>query len=828
MMIKHTVLIALFINALLLNAQPNGPWVLTKNDKSKTFYDIREEFDTWWEGRSQQKGDGFKQFKRWENFWEHRILKDGSFPSMALIKRGFEEAKSQEQTGESDWVSLGPFNYEITSSWSAGHGRINTIVVDPNDPNTIYIGAPVGGIWKSTNNGESWTVLNDFEGVIGVSQIAIDPDNSDIIYIATGDADANDTYSIGVLKTIDGGENWDTTGLSTNLLQLNTVFTLNLDPENNQILYVGTSFGLYKSTDAGTTFSLILEESIEDFSFHPQNSQIIYAASSAFLYRSADGGENFIPVENGLPQDEVSRIKISVTPDEPDYVYLIMVDYILDFKGLYRSFDSGLSFELVNDTSGIFDGSKIAWYALGLTVDPLNSDIIYTGTLNIWKSIDGGGSFIKVNNWDEPESATYTHADIHFLGFYNDILYCGSDGGIYVSENDANSFQDISVGLQIGQFYRIDGTEESPNTIVGGLQDNGGYYTASGIDDWKVYFGADGMDCAIDYTNKDVIYGAVQLGRIYKSEDAANSIVEIGKPENGAWITPFQIDPADHNRLIAGYKQLYEYKDGNWNVLSDYSFGGYGAILAIEVAPSNSEIIYLAQHDSLFKSIDGGETIIKLTNPSSKFITDIAVDESDPDLIWITVGGWTESNKVFTSIDGGANWINISAGLPNLPTNCITIDNGFTKGLYIGNDYGVYYLDDQLDEWILYNNQLPNTIINDLYINKAAGLITAGTYGRGVWQSPLYSTTVSIKEIVLEGVKVYPNPANNELNIEFEKPNSNTVVELISDDGKIIRNKKVSNERSIRFDISGLTAGTYFIRIEGLEKTLMNKVIIVH
>ena len=633
---------------------------------------------------------------------------------------------------------MGPSDYELTGSWSAGHGRVNMVAVDPNDANTIYVGAPAGGIWKSTDGGQNWVVLNDQLGVIGVSSIAIDPNDSDIIYIGTGDDDAGDTYSIGIMKSIDGGLNWNTTGLT--LSGNSRVYNLVLDPNNSQILYAATNSGLYKSTNSGTSFSVILAQSTRDFAMKPGDSQTLYTVTSSSFYRSTNGGTSFSQISSGLPGSDVSRIVIGVTPANSAYVYLSIAASNNGFKGLYRSTNSGTSFSVRNNTTDIYEATQ-AWYDLAIAVDPSNAEIVYNGVLNLWKSTNGGTSFTKMNSWSNPTGPSYTHADIHYLGFYGNALFCGSDGGIYKSTNGAVNFTDLSPGLQIGQFYEIDGTEQNSQAIVGGLQDNGGYYTQTGPGGWKNYYGADGMGCAIDFTNPNVVYGAIQFGNpIYRSTNGGNSITNLSPPESGAWVTPLQLDPNNNTRLLVGYSKLYAYS-GGWSALTTYNFGG--SLNEIEVAPSNSNIIYLSRSSNLYKTTNGGSTVTQLSGLPGEFISDIVVHNTDQNTLWITVGGWSNGKKVYKSINGGSSWTNISGSLPNLPVNCIAYQNGSNGGIYIGNDIGVYYYDETVGIWDDFFTDLPHTIVNDLVINHTSSVITAGTYGRGVWQSILYSSSLN-------------------------------------------------------------------------------------
>jgi photosystem II stability/assembly factor-like uncharacterized protein len=739
MTIRCALLLMLVYASNLVYAQPTGVWQQGK--ELKNLQDHQDVFNAYWAKKDTLRGQGFKQFKRWEYFWETRLMPDGTFPTQSFILEQFREASSlvRQSRTPGQWEPLGPFDFELTGSWSAGHGRINFIHVDPIDSNTIYIGAPNGGIWKTTNAGVNWEVLNDDMGVIGVSTIAIDPLNADIIYIGTGDNDANDSYSIGVMKSLDGGDTWNPAGLVFNTTSMD-INNLLLDPANNQVLYVTTNQGIYKSLDAGESFDLIFGQYTRAFAFKPGDSQVMYAATSSRFYKSTNGGDTFVQISDGLPISDVGRIVIGVSPADPEVVYLLMANSNYGMKGLYRSADEGNSFTWMNASSDIFNNSNQAWYDLAITVDPEDANTIYTGVIDVWKSTNGGANFTQVSSWSAPTSDSYTHADIHFLGFYNGALYCGSDGGIYRSYDGGDNFQDLSSGLQIGQFYEIDGTQSNPDVFAGGLQDNGGYFTQTGGDTWKCYYGADGMDCAIDPTNENVVYGAIQFGSIYRSTNGGNSIAGIGSPEQGAWVTPIALDPNNADRLIGGYENIWAWENGSWSQIS--SFGFSGTLRVLEISESNPDYMYLAQGGNIYRTTDGGSTINALPLVPGENITDISVHPTDPLKVWVTVGGWSSSKKVYRTEDGGITWTNITYNLPNIPTNCIVCQEGTNGGVYVGNDFGVYYYNEDLSEWISFQEGLPRTTVSDLYINYTDSKLTAGTFGRGVWQTELFTSSL--------------------------------------------------------------------------------------
>ena len=728
--IRSIVYFALIFSSISVKSQQ---WVDMMLQPNANFYEIRDAFETEWGSDEYVRGKGYKQFKRWANFWETRVLEDGSFP---VNSRGWGDFKnlivgSQTKSGGvGNWQPMGPFSHVNTDSWSSGTGRVNCIVEDPNNPSILFIGAPAGGVWKSTDAGSTWTPLGDELSVIGVSGIAIDPNNSNIIYLATGDTDGGDTYSIGVLKSIDGGLSWSPTG---NVSGETT--KLIIDPTNSNVIYLATSSGVYKTTNAGFSWNNIQGGNIRDIDMKPGSPNVIYAVSSSEFFITTDSGANWNAITNGLPSTS-GRLAIATTAANSSYVYVLSATTGNGFQGLYRSINSGTSFTAMNTTTDIFESTQ-AWYDMAIAASQTNANEIVTGVLNVWRSTNGGSSFTQLNNWSSPSSSAYTHADIHYLKYFDGNLYCGSDGGIYQSTNSGNDFTDLSEGLQIGQFYRIGGSQNDVNTISGGLQDNGGYVLKSGV--WKNYYGADGMEAGVDRNNSNLIFGMIQYGDLYRSTNGGNTSSGQGSPMSGRWVTPMQMDP-NNDRLLAGYDDLHEFDYASgWNQLSGFNFPDQ--LRCIEIYDGNSDIIFVSTDDNIYKTTNNGGVFTDITGslPTNSVITSIEVNPSNSDELWVSRGGWDGSNHIFHTSDGGTTWNNLTGNLPNLPCNIVKYDDGTNGGIYVGTDIGVYYRDNDLGNWIQFMNNLPNVVVNDLEINEASNIIRAGTYGRGVWESPNYN-----------------------------------------------------------------------------------------
>lgn len=745
---KNIYLFFCFLFSIVAFSQfnKNAPWNKTSSVNLKTtiFRNDVALFNNYWLDKDEtKKGSGFKPFKRWEYHWENQLNNDGTIMSPEQLWQAWMSKKETKQNRNatiqslppSNWQPIGPFSHANTGSWSSGQGRINVIAVDPSNPATIYVGTPAGGIWKSLNYGATWAPLSDELPQIGVSGIAIDPTNSNIIYIATGDRDASDTYSVGILKSTNGGATWNTTGLSFTGTS-NFAGDIIIHPTNNQIVLCATSSGVYRTLNGGSTWVV---EQTGDFSqgslrFKPSDPSVIYATSNNKFYKSTNAGDTFANITSGLATSATtSRMLLDITPANENYVYVLSINTNNALNGIYQSTNSGISFNKTSGSTDILESTQ-GWYDLALAVSPINANEVYTGCLNIWKSSDGGMSVTKLNNWSSPSSPSYTHADIHFLQFLNGKLYCGSDGGIYVSENQGTVFTDLTAGLQIGQFYKISVSKHSSEKIVGGLQDNGGYGFSNGI--WKNFYGADGMDAAVSQTNSNLYYGFIQNGNpMYISNNGGNSITgSVNSPSgtDGNWVTPLRGN--SQGVIYSGFGNLFKLVNNNW-VQQNTTSVGSNNIELITIAPSDDSIILIGNDNVLYKSLDSGITFNQVFTASST-IRSIAIHHSNSSIIYITTSG--TSGGVFKSVDGGASFIAISSGLPAISKNCIVHQGrNSLNPLYLGTALGVYYLDDTMASWQPFDTNLPNVPITDLEVNLEDAKLIAATYGRGVWQTAI-------------------------------------------------------------------------------------------
>ncbi|HEX2901713.1 MAG TPA: hypothetical protein VHS96_18525, partial [Bacteroidia bacterium] len=750
-----------------------------------TFGEFQRNLDEWSRKTDLKAVKGWKWLKRWEDFNAHRMNPDGSLPDPAVYaveaQRIADEKAAHAKTGAADsWLPLGPDNYATPSypSWEPGIGRINCIAFHPLDPNTYWVGVAQGGVWKTVNDGQSWTPLTDNLPMLRVSDIAVNAVNPDEIYISVGDyayfgaglsldnRKRHTHYGLGVYKTTDGGVTWNPTGLS--VLQTDADFSLTrrvfIHPSNSLLLVAAGTYGIRQSMDAGLTWVSVHDSIIWDLERDPVDPQVLYASTgyrsslnmgTVSLLKSTDFGATWSVLASGIPgRGAVQRVELAVSRSDHNYVYALAAGMDAGFAGLYRSTNAGLSWSLQSTSPNIlgwddgFGSGGQGWYDLALLVDPTNRDKIYTGGINAWGSTDGGLTWDGVSYWLN-DYGNSLHADQHQFAYnpLNSKYYVCNDGGLYgTNEIEIGSWSAainisgyvwptswtrLSGGMQATSFYRCSTSPGAAGNLLAGAQDNSTYFFDGNT--WLNVIGGDGMECILHPTDPLRFYGSSQYGNIVGTSDGGLSTfgVSWGISETGEWTTPYVMHPHQPNTLFAAYGNLWKTTDAgaNWNAISNFpvipSYGQPNISSALAVANSDPDYIYVAKRfyfaysepGALWVTTDGGATWQDRTAglPDSLYFTYIAVDADDPQTAYVTAGGFVQGVKVFKTTDAGATWTNVSLNLPNLPVNCVLHDPLHPHNpVYVGMDVGVYYFNDTLSAWQLYAQDLPNVIVSEL------------------------------------------------------------------------------------------------------------------
>ncbi len=720
-------------------------WEQMMSNPNYSLQDVQKKFYEKWANLGYVKEDGYKLFKRWEYWMEAIVDKNGFFDykkvASEYVRYKQDLDRNIYRSNEANWEQLGPFGF--VSNY--GIGRINVVGFDPNDVNTLWLGAPAGGLWKSTDAGKSWTPISDDYRMMGISDIEVDYGNSDIVYVATGDREAGDTYTYGVFKSTDGGKTWD----DTNFPYAYRITELLINPEDGNQLYAATSSGIYKTVDGGINWTQILSDgNIKQMIFKPRDFNVLYATNTVSgdekltFFRSENGGDSFKKLKISSMSSDVTRAAIAVTESNPDLVFLSAAINKSgwdgqDFEGLYKSTDSGNSFNKVQMDTPPELGSQ-SWYDWTFTVSPDNPDELFAGGVRLYRSINGGRTWAQSVNWSNPNNNDHFHVDHHFIGFQPGTLnlFVGCDGGVYKSNNKGKYWEALNDNLSITQYYKMGVSTTVEHLIIAGSQDNGSHLLKD--NDWKRVMGGDGMDCGIDPKNPNIIYASYQLGNIRKSINRGNNFHDMINGnitgEKGSWVTPLAINPQNPDILYAGFESVWKSVDKgeNWDKVSGILEDGE-TIKVVEISPFNTSIIYASTRQNLFKSIDGGSSWTEIKNPNGDFIRDIKASPKKQELVYVV-----SRSNIYKSLDGGSTWEKINGTLPSVPLTSIAIQNNSLESIYLGTFIGVFYTDNAMTDWIPYNDGLPPVRIGELEINSQFGKLMAASFGRGMWETTLY------------------------------------------------------------------------------------------
>lgn len=760
----------------------NKNWLMLMQDHTVPFATTQKAFYQYWANRSDHKGNGYKIFKRWEYINEYRVMPNGKLQAPGYAAEVYENYMAKEKakiklsnrSSSGTWSLLGPNAYFTNNTGQpTGMGRTTMVAFHPTNTNILFVGTPSGGIWKSTNNGSSWSSISSNLPMLGVSSIVVHPSNADTIYIGTGDRDADDAPGIGVYRTVNGGITWEK--LNTGMGNV-TVGCLHMHPSNNNILLAATSAGIYRTTNGGKTWTLSIAGNFKDLKFNPFNPQQVYATKIATVgefYRSVNNGVTWTRITNGVP-NAGARLVVGVSRADASKVYIIQTTASESlFSALLRSTDSGVSFTTMSTTPNILDfscngsGSRSqANYDLCITVDPTNADVVYCGAINNWKSTDGGATWNIISHWvgtafSGSSCAPSVHADQHEYNWspHNGNLYVANDGGLYFTTNGGSSWVEITNNLGIGQNYKLGQSVTNVNVVLSGLQDNGSSATINNGGTFFTTSGGDGMETLVDYNNANFCYNTYHSGLIRRSTTGAtggyNTIAENGLNginETGGWVTPYFLHKSTPTTMFVGNKNVWRSTNvramPNSSVLFEpISSSETNNCIALEQSPVNLNIMYAVRNASIKRTSNANATASAVTwipcaLPNGYTPTDIKADYWDSNTIYASA-----NFGVYKSTDKGMTWNDISSNLPPLFTNCIVLDKNNPGAIYVGNQTSVWYKNNSVTDWILFSTGLPPVDIRELEIYYDASVpansrIRAATYGLGIWTSDLAEISV--------------------------------------------------------------------------------------
>jgi photosystem II stability/assembly factor-like uncharacterized protein len=619
----------------------------------------------------------------------------------------------------SPWYSLGPRNV---------NGRVKALVCHPTDPNTVYAGAASGGVWKSTDGGQTWDPLWDMQTSIAIGALGIAQSSPNTIYAGTGEwtPGYGGSYGgAGVYVSIDGGTNWSPRPNVTS----RRIGKLVVDPTNSLRLWVCGDQGLERSIDGGANWATLRTGQITDIALDPTNSDVVYiAVRYDGFYKSIDGGTNFnllpgAPTGVGV---EWPQIAIGVSgPHANNFIVIKMGGTV------QSSIDGGTTFNAVPGTHG---GSWVGWCDV-IACAPDDEQIIFWGGVGLDRTSNGG------TNW----TSLPVHSDQHAVVFApsnTNVVYAANDGGVWRSDDKGATIRKVSNGLVITQFYNVNIWRTLSNVLGGGAQDNGVNYTGGGLT-WQPVYGNDGGWFVIDPTDPRTIYAESQYANVVKSTDGGQTWVSktAGIVGTSPWEGVLTMDPNDHLRLFYGTDRVLRSTDGLATPWTQSSQVLTGEVSAIAVAQVNSNRVYAGTGSGrLYRSDDGGNTspwADKTGVLPGRVITSIAVDSANADIVLVSIGGLSgtmSSKSVYRSIDGGSSWNDVSGDLPNVVGNAVVIDPSAGNTWYLATDTGVYRTQNGGTNWVPFDNGIPNVPVSDLVVDPASKILYSATFGRGAFK----------------------------------------------------------------------------------------------
>jgi photosystem II stability/assembly factor-like uncharacterized protein len=769
---------------------------------------IRPGFDLHFEESGEEPGEEFGEAGRQgrEELYRYMLTYPGDTIPANVRREAYRLLQRQTRSSLSMaagnvWQSVGPHpisgealgQYGIDST-----GRATAVLIHPQNPDIVYVGAAQGGVWKTTNGGATWTPLTDDQPTLAVGTMAFDLSNPNVIYVGTGEpSSGGDTYyGAGVLKTTDGGVTW--TQLGEDTFAGMGIASVVADPTNPNTLYVAASSnvigdkplqaspGLYKSTDGGASWNLLIKLCTEEgwctspsaLVMDPHNHDVLYAGIDLVgIIKSTDGGMTWAK-KFGL-ESPFNRIEVAISPSDGSVLYA-GVELIIENKGthgtLFKSTDGGDTWSFLNTLAVSYCGDQCA-YDNVIAVHPVDPDVAMAGGQAVYSEgvpgVDGtifvtrDGGLTWSGNPGTSENTTL-HPDLHAIAFAlsnPNIVWIGNDGGVYRSTDGGTTWQHRNTNLATLQFQSGALHPTDPDIIFGGMQDNAKTKTMDGGATWSGLDSGDGGFAAIDPFSPNYWYGtrfslsgvAMQfqrndLGGSAPMDDWPIKSNGIDINDRVLFYAPLAVDPNIPGRVYWGTHRMYRSDDRgeNWSAISPdltKNQDRFSAISRFALLPGNSNVILVGTADGNVQyTTDGGANWLNVTKPPlpNRYVSAVAIQ--DAQTMYVTYHGFnantaTTPGHVFKTTNGGQTWADVSHtgqvnGMPDLPVLAMALDRDAAGTLYLGTDMGVYRSTDGGNSWSPFNQGLPLVAVYglDLRSYQDSKYLIAATHGRSIWK----------------------------------------------------------------------------------------------
>ena len=674
----------------------------------------------------------------------------------SMIASSIEKRKNYKDGGLSTWEELGPGQYA---------GRTRAIAVDPRNTNTLWVGGVSGGLWKSTNTGNSWSPKGQSISNFSITSILIDPDHPDTMYVSTGegitsfgaravteDNPFQSTPGGGVFRSFDGGDTWERVPGISDLQQQTFFLWINkiaFEPGNPSTFYavttdrntagIGSRGSIYKFEDYGASFTFLDDfpsGGALDIEIDPSNTTRIYIGyEDALVMSSLSGGTLDFTSQNGsVGFPAISgRVELAIDPSVSTTVYALCEGDATNVGLLYKSTNGGLSWTDMNLSVDVFSngaGQNQGWYNNTIWVDPVDPDLVIIGGIRIYRSTDGGASFTQISSPLDYFNGTSAHADCHIVVPASNysasarVLYFGTDGGICRAPNITNT--SLTSGWQIRngttlnttQFYAFDVAGSSTNPIIiGGAQDNGTLMSSQDGTAWSHEIGGDGGFCAISRQDTAYRYATQQNGRIFLRDAIGIWRGFDTLSRSPRFISPIAIFPDDGTRMLAGDQGLTLYRADIFTIgpvntrVVDPTTPRVGVFIsAIDISADGSKVVVGYTNGEVWIGTPGvtwdwgAGPVISLFRP----ITSVNINPNNFNKIAVSTGGYFDNNIHFSN-NNGATWLERSSGIPALHVNKLLWHYSNPDWIYAGSDLGVYASEDNGENW----NITPHFDLND-------------------------------------------------------------------------------------------------------------------
>jgi photosystem II stability/assembly factor-like uncharacterized protein len=767
-------------------------------------------------------------------------------------------------------------------------GRVVDIAVNPFNFSEYYVASGHGSLWKTTNSGVTFSPAFDANKSYAIGCIKIDPTNPNVVWVGTGENNNqnNVIFGDGVYKSEDGGKSWNNMGLK----ESHQIGGIVIDPNNSNIVYVaaygssrvgGGDRGIYKTTDGGKTWENVLKisEYTGFYQIHmdPRFSNILYAVAhqrmrnlytgvyggpESGIYRSLDFGATWEKLKGGLPSEDVGRIGMAISTVNPDYVYTI-IEATEKNKGVYRSTDRGASWTKQNSYN-----ASPPFYYHELYCDPIDVDRVYSDDVFIQVTVDGGKSWKNLG--DDKK-----HVDNHAMWINpnnNKHIIAGCDGGVYETFDQGKNWQ-FKSNIPIAEIYKVTTDNDEPfyNVYIG-TQDNlslGGpsrTISSSGImnQDWLFTNPGDGFETQVDWKDPNIIYSQWQFGGLVRFDKRSGENLFI-QPQDFAdtayrfdWDAGFLLSKFDNKRLYMGGnkllrsddqgstwreispdltrgvpKEMQKLMDQSWSIDQLARKASMAQIVTIAESPLDENILFVGSGDGLIHATtNGGTSWTKASTsglPEYTRIHHIIASNFDVNVAYAACHNYVGGDYkpyIYKTADGGKSWFSINNNLPELGSTYSVAEDHVDKNLlFLGTLYGVYFSNDGGKEWIPLNNGMPPACVMDLDIQRRENDLVVSTFGRGVYilddYSPLrfmsketlqkdaeifpvkdalmfiQSNPFGFKGVAFQGASFYsaPNPEVGAVFTYYLKDEFKTLKELRRDEEK----KKQKNKEDIKY-----------------------------